>query len=101
MEHDEPLFQIEVMPKIEGFWCNAAVYAIYLSITLTPFLIGVVFWWYMHSIWIGFLFFLFLVFASGVVISKLRASSIPPIQQEMDYNTISIIKWYVSKNICY
>ncbi len=101
MEHDEPLFQIEVIPKIEGFWCHATVYAIYLSIVLIPFLMGVVLWWYLDSIWIGFLFFLFSFFASGVFVSKLRASSIPLAQQEMDYSTIVIVKWYVGKNICY
>ena len=90
MEHDEPLFQIEVIPKIEGFWCHATVYAIYLSIVLIPFLMGVVLWWYLDSIWIGFLFFLFSFFASGVFVSKLRASSIPLAQQEMDYSTIMV-----------
>ncbi len=100
MEHDETLFQIEVMPKIEGFWCNLALYAIYLAIILTPFLVGVFFWWYLHSAWIGFLFFLFAVLASGIVTSKLRVSSIPFSQREMDYSTISVVRWYVGKNIC-
>ena len=100
MEHDETLFQIEVMPKIEGFWCNLALYAIYLAIILTPFLVGVFFWWYLHSAWIGFFFFLFAVLASGIVTSKLRVSSIPFSQREMDYSTISVVRWYVGKNIC-
>ena len=99
MEHDEKLFQIEVMPKIEGFWCNLAVYAIYLSIILGPFLVGLFFGWYLHSAWIGFLFFLFSVLASGIVVSKLRVSSIPFAQREMDYSTIAVVRWYVGKNI--
>ena len=100
MEHDEILFQIEVMPKIEGFWCNLALYSIYLAIILTPFLLGVFFWWYLHSVWIGFFFFLFALLASGIVTSKLRVSSIPFSQREMDYSTISVVRWYVGKNIC-
>ena len=100
MEHDEKLFQIEVMPKIEGFWCSVAVFAIYLGILIAPFLVGLFFWWYLHSAWIGFLFFLFSVLASGIVTSKLRVSSIPFAQREMDYTTISVVRWYVGKNIC-
>lgn len=100
MEHDEPLFQIEVMPQIEGFWCNFAVYTIYLAIILAPFLVGVFFWWYLYSAWIGFLFFLFSVLASGIVVSKLRVSSIPFEQREMDYSTMAVVRWYVGKNIC-
>jgi len=100
MEHDEKLFQIEVMPKTEGFWCNFAVYAIYLAIIFAPFLVGLFFWWYLHSAWIGFLFFLFSVLASGVVTSKLRVNSIPFAQREMDYTTMAVVRWYVGKNIC-
>jgi len=100
MEHDEELFSIEVMPKIEGFWCNLILYGIYLSIVLAPFLIGIFFWWYLHSAWIGFLFFLFSILASGIVISKLRVSSIPFAQREMNYETMAVIRWYVGKNIC-
>lgn len=100
MEHDEPLFQIEVMPKIEGFWCNFTVYVIYLSIILGPFLVGVFIWWYLHSSWIGFLAFLFAVFASNVVTSKLRIGSIPFAQREMDYTAIAVVRWYIGKNIC-
>jgi len=100
LEHDEKLFQIEVMPKIKGFWCNFYVYVIYLTIVLAPLLIGLFFWWYLHSAWIGFLFFLFTVLASGIVISKLRINSIPFSQREMDYSTIAVVRWYVGKNIC-
>lgn len=100
MEHDEKLFQIEVMPTIEGFWCNFYVYTIYLTIVLAPLLVGLFFWWYLHSVWTGFLFFLFSVLVSGIVISKLRIGSIPFTQREMDYSTIAVVRWYVGKNIC-
>ncbi|MBL0707748.1 MAG: hypothetical protein JJW00_01725 [Sulfurimonas sp.] len=100
MEHDEQLFQIEVMPRIEGFWCNFTVYGIYLSILLVPFLVGLFFWWYLTSAWIGFLFFLFSVLVSGVVVSKLRVGSIPFSQREMNYSTIAVVRWYVGKNLC-
>ena len=100
MEHDETLFQIEVMPKIEGFGCKALVYMVYLAITLTPFGIGAFFWWYLHSVWIGFLFLLFGILASGVVVSKMRINSIPFSQREMNYSTLAVVKWYIGKNKC-
>lgn len=100
MEHDEILFQIEVMPKIKSFGCKFLVYFIYVVITMSPFLVGIFFWWYLHSIWIGFLLFLFTILISIVVTSKMRINSIPFSQREMDYSTISVIKWYVGKNIC-
>lgn len=100
MIEPEHNFAIEVMPKIEGFWCNFLVYFIYLSILITPFLAGGFFWWYFHSFWIGFLFLLFLVLISGIITSKMRISAIPFEQREMDYTTLAVIKWYVGKNLC-
>ncbi len=100
MEHDEKLFQIEVMPRIVGFWCNLAVYGIYITINIGPILIGLFSWWYLHNWWIGFSLFLFSVLASVIVISKMRINSIPFSQREMDYSTIAVIKWYIGKNIC-
>lgn len=100
MEHDETLFQIEVMPKIEGFWCKTLVLVVYLAIVLTPFAMGAFFWWYLHSLWIGFSFILFGMLASGVVISKMRINSIPFEQREMNYSTFAVVKWYIGKNKC-
>ncbi|MBL0687710.1 MAG: hypothetical protein JJV95_03790 [Sulfurospirillum sp.] len=100
MIEEERIFQIEVMPKIKGFWCLFTVYAIYLTIVLAPFLIAIFSWQYSHSIWIGFLFFLFCMLISGVVVSKLRVGSIPFVQREMNYSTIAIVMMYVGKNIC-
>lgn len=100
MEQEETLFQIEVMPPIKGPWCRFFVYLIYITITTTPFLVGIFFWWYLYSIWIGFLFFLFALIISIVVISKMRINSIPFSQREMSYSTIAVVKWYVGKNIC-
>lgn len=98
-EHDT-LFQIEVMPKIEGTYCKFLVYLIYLSITLAPFILGVWFGWYMHSFWLGFLAVLFFILISGIVVSKLRVNSIPFEQREMNYSTLSVVKWFVGKNLC-
>ncbi|WP_024954581.1 hypothetical protein [Sulfurospirillum arcachonense] len=99
LEEEKP-FQIEVMPKVKGLWCNFLVYILYLGLTLTPFGVGVFFWWYLHSIWIGFLFFLFALIISIVIISKMRINSIPFSQREMNYSTMAVVKWYVGKNIC-
>lgn len=100
MEHDETLFQIEVMPKIEGFGCKFLVWTVYLAIVLTPFIVGIYFWWYLHSAWIGFLFLLFAMLISGIVISKMRINSIPFEQREMNYSTLAVVKWYIGKNKC-
>lgn len=100
MEHDETLFQIEVMPKIEGFGCNFLVWIVYLSIVLTPFVLGAFFWWYLHSAWVGFLFLLFTMLISGIVVSKMRINSIPFSQREMNYTTLAVVKWYIGKNKC-
>jgi hypothetical protein len=100
MLDNENNFAIEVMPKIEGFWCNFLVHVIYSAILLAPFLVGGFFWWYLYSFWIGFLFLLFTVLISIIIISKMRINSIPFDQREMDYTTLSIIKWYVGKNKC-
>jgi len=100
MEHDETLFQIEVMPKIEGFGCKFLLWSVYLSIVLAPFGVGAFFWWYLHSIWIGFLFLLFMILISGIVISKMRIESIPASQREMNYSTFAVVRWYIGKNKC-
>lgn len=42
-------------------------------------------------------FFLFLTLVSGIVSSKMRIASIPPVQREMNYSTLAIVKWYVAK----
>ena len=50
---------------------------------------------------IGIAFFLFLTLVSGVISSKMRVSSIPPAQREMDYSTMAIVKWYLSRSTCW
>jgi len=100
MEHDETQFIIEVMPKIEGFWCNFFVWIVYIAIVLAPFIVGAFFWWYLHSAWIGFLFLLFAMLVRGVLTSKMRINSIPFAQREMNYSTLAVVKWYIGKNKC-
>jgi len=96
---EEVLFQIEVVPQIEGFTCKALMYALYSLITFAPLLasLGI---WYFYNIWSGIAFFLFLTLISGVVISKMRVSSIPFSQREMSYSNMAVVRWYIGKNIC-
>jgi len=91
---------IEVVPSIKGFKCRVMMYLLYGVLSFVPFLIGA---WigYSYNIWIGIAFFLFLTLASGVVSSKMRMSSIPPEQREMDYSTMAIVKWYLSRSVCW
>jgi hypothetical protein len=88
------------MPKIKGFWCHFCVYLIYLALSLGPILLGALFWWYFHSLWIGFLSALFFMLVGGIVTSKMRINSIPFEQREMSYGTMAVVKWFVGKNIC-
>jgi len=97
MEQIPPI--IEVLPKLKGFWCRVMLYSLYGLLTFFPFIVGV---WigYTYDMWVGFALFLFLTLVSGVVLSKMRVSSIPPQQREMNYSSLAIIQWYLVKNIC-
>ena len=90
---------IEVVPKIEGFWCKVLMMSLYLLLNFAPLVVGV---WigYMYNLWVGIAFFLFLTLVSGVVSSKMRVNSIPYAQREMNYSTMAIVKWYIAKNHC-
>lgn len=90
---------IEVVPIIKGFNCKVLMYFLYSTLTFSPLLVGI---WigYVHNIWIGIAFFLFLTLVSGVVSSKMRINSIPYEQREMDYSTMAIVKWYLSRSVC-
>lgn len=91
---------IEVVPAIKGFKCRALMYFLYGALSFMPLFLGV---WigYVYNIWIGIAFFLFLTLVSGVVSSKMRMSSIPLEQREMDYSTMAIVKWYLSRSVCW
>ncbi len=90
---------IELVPKIKGFWCKLAMYALYTALSIVPMILGL-YIGYMYDIWLGVIAFLFLTLVSGVVSSKMRICSIPPAQREMSYTTMAIVKWYLAKNIC-
>jgi hypothetical protein len=90
---------IEVVPTLKGFKCKMLMYLLFGILSFAPLLIGA---WigYKYNIWIGIAFFLFLTLVSGVVSSKMRISAIPYEQREMDYSTMAIVKWYLSRSIC-
>ena len=91
---------IEVVPSIKGFKCRVLMYLLYGALSFMPLFLGV---WigYVYNIWIGIAFFLFLTLVSGVISSKMRMSSIPLAQREMDYSTMAIMKWYLSRSMCW
>jgi len=90
---------LELVPKIQGFWCKVLMFSLYGILTFAPLVVGV---WigYVYDLWIGIAFFLFLTLVSGVICSKMRICSIPYEQREMSYSTMAIVKWYLAKNIC-
>ena len=91
---------IELVPRVRGFKCRLIMIVVYTAISFMPLLLG---GWlgYTYNVWIGIAFFLFLTLISGIVSSKMRIASIPPVQREMNYSTLAIVKWYVAKNICF
>lgn len=90
---------IEVVPVIKGFKCKVLMMVFYLALAFFPLIIAL---WigYSYNIWIGIAFFLFLTLVCGIVSSKMRISSIPLAQHEMDYSTMAIVKWYLSRHVC-
>ena len=90
---------IEVVPKVQGFWCKSLMVFLYALLTFAPLCIG---GWigYAYNLWVGIAFFLFLTLVGGVVSSKMRVNSIPYAQREMNYSTMAIVKWYIAKNSC-
>jgi len=91
---------IEPTPVIKGKKCKILLFGLYIFITYAPFLAGLLIW-YMYDFLFGFAFYLFFTLLMGVVISKLRLASIPPIQREMSYNNKAVARWYLGKNICF
>ena len=91
---------IEVVPKVKGFWCRVLMVSLYSLLTFGPLFAG---GWigYAYNLWVGIAFVLFFTLVSGVVSSKMRVSSIPFAQREMNYSTMAIVKWYLAKNICF
>lgn len=90
---------IEVVPAIKGFKCKVLMVIFYATLTFSPMVIAL---WigYAYNIWIGIAFFLFLTLVCGIVSSKMRINAIPHAQHEMNYSTMAIVKWYLSRNIC-
>ncbi|MFK5882677.1 MAG: hypothetical protein QM482_10765 [Sulfurospirillum sp.] len=75
------------------------LFCLYLLITYAPLAAALSIWYY-YSFLTGLAFFLFFTLGMGIVISKLRLSSIPPSQREMSYNNMAVARWYLGENIC-
>jgi uncharacterized ion transporter superfamily protein YfcC len=97
---NEPLPPIiEITPKLKSVKCRLMHYALYGVLNFAPILIAL-FVGYGYDAWVGVMLFLFLTFASGVVLSKMRHLCIPVQQREMSYSGFAIVQWYVAKNLC-
>ena len=90
---------IEQTPIIEGKKCKFLLFCLYAFITFAPF-VASLFIWYYYGFLIGFAFFLFFTLGMGIVISKLRLASIPPLQREMSYSNMAVARWFLGENIC-
>lgn len=86
---------IEILPKVKTLKCKILVYLISLSLSYLPVILGVIGGFYYSDFFIGFAIFLTLLFASGIIGSKLSDEAIPMNQREFKYTNLDIAKWYV------
>jgi len=91
---------IEQTPKIKGKICRIYLLLLYIFLTYAPFLLGLMIW-YFYGFFIGLAFYLFFTLMMGIIISKLRLTSLPPYQREMSYGNMAVARWFLGKNICF
>jgi len=90
---------IEPVPIIKGTRCKILLFLLYIFISFSPALAGLILW-YMYDFFIAIAFFLFFTLCIGIVISKLRLFSLPVAQREMNYSNLQVAKWFLDKNVC-
>jgi len=88
------------IPPILDKKCNLLAIIITLILLTSPVLLAFGFWYVYEQILISLFLFIFLQFVSGVITSKMRISSIPFDQIDIDFTTYEIAKWYIDKYFC-
>ncbi|MFZ2891457.1 hypothetical protein [Sulfuricurvum sp.] len=100
MNSESPIFHIAPTPALPTRQCR--FYARMMGYTLSygNYILALIVWW--KSDWfiaIGVLLLSFIVF--GIIRSKLRNDSIPPVQRETPYTDYAIATWYLSRTTCF
>lgn len=96
MQNDIPF--IEPTPTLTKRSCRALVYLIEILLRTGSVLIALIAW-YLTDWKLAIAFFLLGFLVMGILRAKLRNDSIPPAQQEYDYNDRAIAAWYVSRRL--
>ena len=100
MQNDTIIDSIAPTPKIEGFTCKAAKLLIVIALKSAHLLFALYIWYEIDyffaiaALLIGYLLI-------GIVRSKLRNSSIPRSQLELNYTDDAIASWYLSRTLCF
>lgn len=93
-------YPTEQTPKMKTPWCKFVVKSIYIALMGAPLVTALFVYWWERSFWIAFLFALFTLLVTGVIVSKMRVRAVPFEQREINYSTLEVVRWYVGKNIC-
>jgi hypothetical protein len=100
MNSERPIFHIDPTPTLATRQCRFFARMLGYGLSYGNYLIAGIVWW--KSDWfiaVGMLLLSFIVF--GIIRSKLRNDSIPPVQRETPYNDYAIVTWYLSRNHCF
>jgi hypothetical protein len=98
MNRDEEKPIIELLPPLNQR-CAMLVRLLRIAFTLIPIIIGV--WAWLTVGWLyGLLIWMVGVFASIIILSKLKLAYVPLNQHELSHSTTAILKWYVAKRFC-
>ncbi|MCF6201272.1 MAG: hypothetical protein L3J42_03975 [Hydrogenimonas sp.] len=96
MNKERPI--IELLPPLSKK-CRAIVIMLRATFTLIPILIGI--WSGAEFGWLyGLLFWILSIFASLIVLSKIKLAFVPLNQHELSHSATAILKWYAAKEIC-
>jgi len=98
MNRNEEKPIIELLPPLNKR-CTMIVQILRISFTIVPLSLGVLAW--LKFDWLyGLLFWIVSVFASIIILSKLKIAYVPLNQHELSHSTTAILKWYVAKRFC-
>ncbi len=82
------------IPPTPSKKCKLLAIIITILLLGLPAVVALYFWYLYDQILISLFLFIFLQIVSGVITSKMRVSSIPFDQIDIDYTTYEIAKWY-------
>lgn len=91
---------IEPVPQLHSSTCKTIAFVIGWSLTLFPYMLAILFF-FLYDFFIALTALGITYLATGIIRSKLRILSIPPMQLEFNYDDMQIARWYTAKHLCY